>query len=300
MGCLALKEAFYVDNASKSFAGFQTEFSEADFVLFGVPFDSSSSFRPGSRFAPNSLRQLSANLETWSWRTGIDFEDIKMHDLGDLAVVHGDSAETVRRVSETVEDIIATRKIPVMVGGEHMVSLGAVKAIKDVTVVSFDAHFDMRDEYLSNRLSHACVMRRSLEEITSGKVILAGVRATYREEVEMMRKKGIDYLSALEMLRSDANTTARWLKRRLEGAGKIYISIDIDVLDPCYAPGIGNPEPEGISPTYLLDVLNDVVDDRIVGFDVVEVSPPYDNGNTAAVASKIIFELCSMIKLARK
>lgn len=295
-----MKEAFYVDNSSKAFGGFQTDYSEADFVFFGVPFDSTSSFRPGSRFAPDAMRQLSANLETWSWRTGIDFEDIKMHDLGDLAVVHGDASETVRRISETVEDILATKKMPVMIGGEHLVTLGAIKAIKDVTVVSFDAHFDLRDEYLSNRMSHACVMRRSMEELKSGKVILAGVRATYGEEVEMIKKKGIEYLSAIEMLRSDPKSAASWLKKKLEGARRIYISIDIDVLDPCYAPGIGNPEPEGISPTYLLDTLHNIVDDRVVGFDLVEVSPPYDNGNTAAVASKIVFELCSMIKQARK
>jgi agmatinase len=292
-------EPFYVDGFSKSFGGFKREYSDSDFIFFGVPFDSTSSFRPGSRFAPNMIREVSANLETWSWRTGIDFEEIKLHDLGDLAVVHGDAAETIRRVNETIEDILSTKKIPVMVGGEHLITLGAVKAIKDATVVSFDAHFDMRDEYLCNRLSHACVMRRSSEELGSGKVILAGVRGTYREEVEYIRSKGIDYMNSLEMLRSTPQASASWLRNKLDGARKIYLTIDIDVLDPAYAPGIGNPEPEGISPTYLLDMLNEVIDDRFVGFDLVEVSPPYDNGNTAAVASRIIFETCSMIKQAR-
>ena len=289
-------EPFYVDGFSKTFGGFKREFSEADFVFFGVPFDSTSSFRPGSRFAPNMIREVSANLETWSWRTGIDFEAIKLHDMGDLAVVHGDAAETIRRVNETVEDILSTKKIPVMVGGEHLVTLGAVKALKDATIVSFDAHFDMRDEYLSNRLSHACVMRRASEEVGTGKVILGGIRATSREEVEYVRSKGIEYMNSFEMLRTTPQASAAWLRKRLEGARKIYITIDIDVLDPAYAPGIGNPEPEGISPTYLLDLLNEVIDGRIVGFDLVEVSPPYDNGNTAAVASRIIFDVCSMIK----
>jgi agmatinase len=106
-------------------------------------------------------------------------------------------------------------------------------------------------------------------------------------------------MNSLEMLRSTPQASASWLRNKLDGARKIYLTIDIDVLDPAYAPGIGNPEPEGISPTYLLDMLNEVIDDRFVGFDLVEVSPPYDNGNTAAVASRIIFETCSMIKQAR-
>jgi len=295
-----MKGAFYVDDPSKGFGGFKRDFSEADFVLFGVPFDSTSSYRSGSRFGPSALREVSANLETWSWRTGVDFEEVKLHDMGDLAVVHGDSAETVRRVAETVEDIVSSRKVPVMVGGEHMMTLGAVKAFKDITVVSFDAHFDMRDEYLSNKLSHACVMRRVAEELGTGKVVLMGARGTYREEMDFVKKSGISYLTSLEMIRSGAKATSSWLRERLRDCKKVYITIDIDVLDPAYAPGVGNPEPEGTSPTVLLDVLNEVVDDRVVGFDLMEVSPQYDKGSTAAVASKIIFETCSMITASRR
>ncbi|MBM5805987.1 MAG: agmatinase [Candidatus Verstraetearchaeota archaeon] len=295
-----MKGAFYVDDPSRGFGGFKRDFSEADFVLFGVPFDSTSSYRPGSRFGPTALREVSANLETWSWRTGVDFEEVKLHDMGDLAVVHGDSAETIRRVAETVEDIVSSRKVPVMVGGEHMMTLGAVKAFKDVTVVSFDAHFDMRDEYLSNRLSHACVMRRIAEELGAGKVVLMGARGTYREEMDFVKKSGINYLSSFEIMRSVAKAASSWLHERLRDCKKVYISIDIDVLDPAYAPGVGNSEPEGISPTVLLDVLNEVVDDRVVGFDLMEVSPQYDNGSTATVASKIIFEICSMITASRR
>jgi len=289
------KDSFYLDNSSKAFGGFQSEFSQADFVLFGVPYDSTSSFRPGSRFGPRAMREVSANLETWSWRTGVDYESVRLHDLGDLSVVHGDSAETIRRVEETVEDIKGTRKVPILLGGEHSVTLGAVRAFKDATVVSFDAHFDLRDEYLSNKLSHACVMRRSSEEVGPGNVIIIGARATYADEVDFVKKKGIRYLSSLDIIRSDPQSAAAWAKQSLRGAKKVYVSIDIDVLDPSCAPGVGNPEPEGIGTTALLDIIDAVVDDRVVGFDVVEVSPPYDNGSTAAVASKLVFEICSMI-----
>uniref|UniRef100_A0A7C3ISJ4 Agmatinase n=1 Tax=Candidatus Methanomethylicus mesodigestus TaxID=1867258 RepID=A0A7C3ISJ4_9CREN len=292
-------EPFYVDGSTKMFGGFNRDFSGSEFVLIGVPFDGTSSYRPGSRFAPNAIREASSNIETWSWRTGIDLEEVKIHDLGDLAVVHGDASETIRRVGETVEDIVSAKKLPIVVGGEHLISLGVSKAIKDATIISFDAHFDLREEYLSNKLSHACVMRRISEQGGQGKIIFCGVRATYRDEVNFVKEKKIPYLSALDVLRNDVHQTSSWLRKNLEGARRVYISIDADVLDPAYAPGIGNPEPEGISPTHLLDLLNNVIDDRVVGFDLVEVSPPYDNGNTAALASKIIFEVSSMIKRAR-
>lgn len=290
------RDSFYIDVASKAFGGFQSEFSKAQFVLFGVPFDSTSSFKPGSRFGPMAMREVSANLETWSWRAGVDFENVRLHDLGDVSVVHGDSAETIRRVQETVEDIRGAKKIPVLLGGEHAVTLGAVRAFKDATVVSFDAHFDLRDEYLSNRLSHACVMRRTSEEVGPGNVVIVGARASYAEEVDFVKKRGIRYLSSLDVIRSGAQHAAAWAKESLRGAKKVYVSIDIDVLDPAFAPGVGNPEPEGLGTTALLDILNAVVDERLVGFDVVEVSPPYDNGSTAAVASKLVFEVCSMAR----
>lgn len=290
---------FYLDPQPVYFGGFKRDYSDAEFAVFGVPFDGTSSYRPGSRFGPDAIREASSNIETWSWRTGTDFEDIKMHDLGNIAVVHGDAAETVRRVSDTVEDINSTRKVPVMVGGEHLITLGAAKAIKNCTFVSFDAHFDMRDEYLSNKLSHACVMRRVMEEQGKDSVLFCGVRATFGEEISWIKKNGVRYMSSRDLLREGASSSALWLKDQLKGAEKVYISIDMDVIDPSHAPGVGNPEPEGIPPSLLLDLLSDVIDKRVVGFDLVEVAPNYDNGNTAVLASKIIFEICSMIKQAR-
>lgn len=285
---------FYVEDLSR-FGGFKRDYSESDFVLFGVPFDSTSSYRPGSRFGPSAIRSASANIETWSWRTGLDFEEIKFHDLGDLAVVHGNTAETLRRVKETVEDIILSRKFPVVVGGEHTITLGALRGVRDATVVSFDAHFDMRDEYLSNKLSHACVMRRALEEFGPKNVVIVGVRASYRDEIEFVKKIGVDHISSKQIKSMETREVALWLRERLKDSKKIYISVDIDVLDPAYAPGVGNPEPEGISTSTLLDLMEEIVDSRVVGFDVVEVAPVYDNGITAVIASKIICEICCMI-----
>ncbi|MCX8181943.1 MAG: agmatinase [Candidatus Methanomethyliaceae archaeon] len=290
-----MSRSFYVDDLSKHFGGFKREYSESDFVLFGVPFDSTSSFRPGSRFGPAAIREASANIETWSWRTGMDFEEIKLHDLGDLAVVHGDAAETIRRVREAVEDIILSKKIPVMLGGEHIITLGALRGVRDTTVVSFDAHFDMRDDYLSNKLSHACVMRRALDELGVKNVVIVGTRASYRDEIEFVKKSGVNYISSQRILNGGAKEAGAWLKEVLADSKKIYISVDMDVLDPAFAPGVGNPEPEGVPTSTLLDLIEEVVDERIVGFDVVEVSPAYDSGVTAVTASKIVYELCCMV-----
>lgn len=287
--------SFYVDDHPTRFGGFKREYSKSDFVLFGVPFDSTSSYRPGSRFGPAAIREASANIETWSWRTGIDFEEIKLHDLGDLAVVHGDVAETVRRVKETVEDIILSKKIPVMVGGEHIITLGALRGLRDSTVVSFDAHFDMRDDYLSNKLSHACVMRRALEEFGVKNVVIVGARATYKDEIEYIKKNDVSYITSHQIMRVGPKETGAWIKEILSGSKRVYISVDMDVLDPAYAPGVGNPEPEGISTSALLDVIGEIIDERVSGFDVVEVAPTYDSGTTAVTASKVIYEICCMI-----
>jgi agmatinase len=282
----------YINNQQKFFGGFNKSFSDSKFVLFGVPFDSTTSYRSGSRFGPSAIREASINIETWSWRGNIDFEDIGTHDLGDLAVVHGDCNETIRRIGEVIEEIMKLKKIPIMIGGEHTITLGIAKNLKDITILSFDAHFDMRDDYLSNRLSHACTMRRISEEIGPENVMVIGVRATCKEEMKFVKDNNVYFISSKQINTNDSKKIGLMLKDVLKSKKKIYLSIDMDVLDPSYAPGVGNPEPEGISISSLLDIIEEIIDDRLLGFDVVEVTPPYDNGITSIMASKIIYEIC--------
>ncbi|MCS7098487.1 MAG: agmatinase [Candidatus Methanomethyliaceae archaeon] len=285
----------YISNQHKCFGGFNKSFSEAKFVLFGVPFDSTASYRPGSRFGPAAIREASANIETWSWRNNMDFEDVKIHDVGDISIVHGDCLETIKRIKETVEEIHSYGKIPIMIGGEHTITLGAIRGLRDVAIISFDAHFDMRDEYLSNKLSHACVMRRILEELGNERLIIVGARATYKEEIEYVKENNIFYITSHEINSSSHIDIISKLRDYFKNVNKIYVSIDMDVLDPSNAPGVSNPEPEGISTSILLNILEGICDGRIVGFDVVEISPPYDNGITSVIASKIIYEMCCFI-----
>ena len=192
-------KSLYINNQQKFFGGFNKNFSDTKFILFGVPFDSTSSYRPGSRFGPSVIREASINIETWSWRGNIDFENIGTHDLGDLVVVHGDCNETIRRISEVVEELTNLKKIPIMIGGEHTITLGIAKSLKDITMLSFDAHFDMRDDYLSNKLSHACTMRRISEEIGPENVIVVGVRATCKEEIEFVKNNNIYFISSRQI-----------------------------------------------------------------------------------------------------
>ncbi|MEM1538057.1 MAG: agmatinase [Candidatus Nezhaarchaeales archaeon] len=292
---------FYVNQTRFTFGGLQAPLQLAPIVVVGVPFDSTASYRPGARFAPAVVREVSMNLETFSWRVGIDLEDVKMHDLGDVNVVHGDVNETLHRVEEVVKEIRDMGKIPVLIGGEHTITYAAFKALRAAAILVFDAHMDLRDEYPpGQRLSHATVMRRMIELIGPKRLIQVGVRAACKEEVEYAGKIGLLQVSSREVEGRGAIELAALLRRRLQNVETVYLSIDVDVLDPSYAPGVSNPEPEGINPTKLLDVLNNVIDRRLIGFDVVEVCPPYDTGLAAAQAAKAIFEVTGMIHRSRR
>ncbi len=285
-------------SAQHAFSGFQTVFDQAPFIVLGVPYDGTSTYRPGSRFAPKTIREASLNIETYSFRSGIDVERMKLCDVGDLDVSMGVD-ETLRRVSLVVEEIHEKGKFPVVLGGEHTVSLGTVRAYDgDVTVLSLDAHMDIRDVYMGSVVSHATFMRRICEERGTDKVVLTGVRAVCGEELEYARKEGLKYFTSHD-LRNQTSQTLTSLKKTLEDAVRVHVTIDVDVLDPSYAPAVGNPEPEGISIFMLLDLLQNICDDRVTGIDLVEVVPHYDTGVTAILAAKVIFEALSYIQASK-
>ncbi len=290
---------FYINSSPTVFGGVQRSFSEALFTVLGFPFDGTSSYYPGARFGPLAIREASLNIETWSWRAGMDFEELGCHDLGDLAIVLGDIHETLRRAQEVLEDLYTARKIPIVLGGEHTITLASAKTQRDIALICFDAHFDLRNEYLSQRVSHATVMRRVLEIVNPELVYWIGVRATCREEQEFLRNRELSYLTPWDLRKLGVLEAARRVKEKIKEANKVYISIDIDVLDPAYAPDVGNPEPEGITPSELLDMLKLLVDTRVIGVDVVEVAPTTGRGLSAIQAAKIICELCCLIYRAK-
>ncbi|MBS7610261.1 agmatinase [Candidatus Bathyarchaeota archaeon] len=280
------------------FSGYATNFDEARYVIFGVPFDGTSSYRPGSRFAPMAIREASLNIETYSFRTGLDIEDLRLSDLGDLHIA--DLDETLRRAGSVVKEISALGKVPLAMGGEHTISFATSRALgKPLKIVSFDAHMDLRDDYLGVRLCHATFNRRLCEELGNEALIEVGIRAVCKEELDYAKKKGIRFITSRQIM-EEPKEAFKDLEESLEGAGRIYVTVDMDVLDPAFAPGVGNPEPEGLPTSILLDLLKIVCDERCLGFDIVEVTPLYDRGETAIQAAKIIFEALCYLESHRK
>jgi agmatinase len=285
---------------SNIFSGYQKTFEKADYVILGVPSDVTSTYRTGARFAPNAIRQASLNIETYSFRTGADMEDLKLHDLGDLHI-STDTRKTLERIGLVIKDVLEAGKTPVAIGGEHTITLGIARGLGDkiskTAVVSFDAHLDLRDEFMGIKLSHTTFMRRVNEEAKPAKIIEVGTRAVCREELDYAKKARIEFLTTQQIRKEGSEQIAKRLKEKLAKYKNIYLSIDMDILDPAYAPAVQNPEPEGLEPHTLLDILCGVCDKRVVGFDVVEIAPNYDQGISAILAAKVIFEvLCRLEK----
>jgi len=290
---------FFV-SSSPVFSGSQRAYEEAHYAIFGVPLDVSSTYRSGARFAPLAIREASLNIETYSFRAAIDIEDLKLHDLGDLHV-SGDVDETLKRLELVVKDILSAGKMLVAIGGEHTVTLGMVHGVgSDVAVVSLDAHLDLRNEYLGRNVSHATFMRRLHENIDPEKIIEIGTRAVCKEELDYAKNAGIEFLTAHQIRSDGIEKTVEKVKEALSSCERTYLTIDMDVLDPAFAPAVQNPEPEGLPMDALLDILCAVCDRRVVAFDLVEVAPHYDQGITAIQAAKTIFEALGHIEKARK
>jgi agmatinase len=288
---------------SNVFSGFQKPLENADYIILGVPFDVTSTFRTGARFGPNAIRQASLNIETYSFRTGFDVEDLKLHDLGDLHI-STDTEKTLERIALAIKDILQTGKTPVTIGGEHTITLGVMKGLENkaskTALVSFDAHLDLRDEFMGLKLSHTTFMRRINEEVKPAKIIEIGTRAVCKEELAYAKKAEIEFFTTQQIRNEGSESIAKKLGEKLAKYKNIYLSIDMDALDPAYAPAVQNPEPEGMEMHTLLDILCNICDKRLVGFDIVEVAPNYDQGVSAVQAAKIVFEVLCRLEKARK
>jgi agmatinase len=258
--------------------------------ILGVPFDSTVSYRPGSRFAPLAIREALENIEFYSIELGSDLEDLEFNDLGDLSYTH-DVKQMLHMLGRLVNEIKSGGCIPCVLGGEHTLTLASYSVFSNESVlVVFDAHLDLRDELYGLKLSHATFMRRLLENNRPKKVVYIGVRAAVREEWEYAENTN---LVVCDVLNTDkASRILRELSSKRE---KIYVSLDLDVLDPAFAPGVSCPEPGGLTSRELLNLLACLKGARIVGFDVVELSPPYDySGTTSVLAAKTVVTLSGL------
>jgi arginase/agmatinase len=265
-------------------------YDNSRYVMFGVPFDSTVSFRPGEKFAPNKIREASFNMESYSLYRGIDLKKSGIFDMGD-ADEHHDSEEMLEDVYSIVDGIVSDGKFPIMLGGEHSVTLGAIRRIKG-KVVFIDAHTDFRDSYLGQRYSHACVARRVSEIVGRENILSIGIRSVSTEEMTNGTQK---FFTSYEV-----NKDSSGLMEFLDKFSNVpvYLSIDFDGFDPSFAPGVGTPEPFGLNPAIIMEIL-DHIRSGISGLDLTEITPLYDNGNTVMLAARIIQEAISFIESSK-
>lgn len=273
----------------ETFIGCESSFEEASIVLYGAPFDSTTSFRPGARFGPSAMRHESFGLETYSPYQDKDIMDIRVFDSGDLELCFGSSEMALSDIEKRAEEILNAEKFPLLLGGEHLVTLGAVRAVAakypELHIIHFDAHADLRDDYLGAKLSHACVLRRCHEILGDGHIHQFCIRSGEREEFQFARKHTDFHPFTFEGLKE----TVRELK---EKQVPVYFTIDLDCLDPSVFPGTGTPEAGGVSFMELLEAIRMVSQANVVGADVNELAPMLDaSGVSTATACKVLREL---------
>lgn len=271
----------------ETFLGCDSEFCDSKIVIFGAPFDSTTSYRPGTRFASRYMRAESYGLETYSPYQDLDLEDIEIFDSGDLELCFGDTQKALGDIENHTRKILDSDKLPLMIGGEHLVTLGAVRAVyekyPDLHIIHFDAHADLRDEYLGATLSHASVIHRVWDMVGDDKIYQFGIRSGERAEFEW----GKNHVKTQKFNFDGLDDVIESLKGK-----PVYFTIDLDVLDPSVFPGTGTPEAGGVSFTELLDAILKVSKLNIVGMDINELSPMLDaSGASTAVALKVMREL---------
>lgn len=273
----------------ETFIGCDSDYEESKIVLFGAPFDSTTSFRPGARFGSSAIRHESFGIETYSPYQDKDLTDLKVFDCGDLELCFGSPEDALKDIEEQARKIVNDGKLPIMLGGEHLVTFAAVKAVFEkypkMHIIHFDAHADLRDDYLGAKLSHACVIRRCYELVGDGKIHQFCIRSGDREEFRFadehtdMHKFDFDGLKELATELKSDNLP-------------VYFTIDLDCLDPSVFCGTGTPEAGGVNFKELLNAILEVSKTNIVGADLNELAPMLDiSGASTAVACKVLREL---------
>jgi agmatinase len=260
--------------------------------VFGVPFDSTSTFRTGSRFGPDAIREAYNNIEIYSKRLGVDLETSNIDDIGNLAHT-GDLGTIIRAITEVSKELVKENTVPGILGGEHTLTYGSFLAMpKGTSLLVFDAHLDLREEFADLKLSHATYLRRIVEKDKDLKVFIVGGRAATKKEWEYARLRNIQVLQPPS--RKQLEEYVIEFKSMLKSTEQLYVSIDLDVADPSYAPGVGNPEPGGLTSRELLELIYSLKGKKIAGFDIVELNPLMDNGSSAALSAKLLCELCCL------
>ncbi len=273
----------------ETFIGCESNYADADIVLYGAPFDSTTSYRPGARFGPAAMRHESYGLETYSPYQDKDLTDIKVFDSGDMELCFGSSESALKDIEARAETILQDGKFPLLLGGEHLVTLGAVRAAAHkypaMHIIHFDAHADLRQDYLGAELSHACVLRRCHDILGDGRIHQFCIRSGDREEFTFAK-------THTEMHKFDFSGLEALTAELCRTQVPVYLTIDLDCLDPSCFPGTGTPEAGGMTFMQLLNAILTVSKTNIIGADVNELAPMLDaSGVSTAMACKVLREL---------
>ena len=273
----------------ENFIGCDSSYRTASIVLYGAPFDSTTSYRPGARFGPAAMRHESYGLETYSPYQDKDLTDGNVFDSGDLELCFGSSESALVDIESRAAEILRDGKLPLLLGGEHLVTLGAVRAAvrkyPDLHIVHFDAHADLRDDYLGAQLSHACVLRRCHDLVGDGRIHQFCIRSGEREEFRFAKAHTDLHPFSFDGL-------AQTVEALIAQGAPVYLTIDLDCLDPSAFPGTGTPEAGGVTFPQLLEAIQMVAKTNVVGADVNELAPMLDqSGVSTAAACKVLREL---------
>ena len=280
-----------------------------DFAIIGIPFDTASSFRTGSRFGPNGMRNISAMIKPNNVTMGVNImESIKGADLGDVPVIPDYIMDTYDAIEKSLTDILDAGAVPIGLGGDHAVTLGELRAIAKkhgpVALVHFDSHLDLCDTVFGKKYNHGTPFRRALEEglIDPSHSIQVGMRGSLYDpdDFKIAADLGFKVIPGNELHRMTAEELGQAIKERV-GDKKVFYTFDIDFVDPAYAPGTGTPEVGGFTSFETLEFIRQLKDLNFVGFDVVEVAPPYDHSEiTAYMGANIVFEFMSILAYQKK
>ncbi|MFN3821842.1 MAG: agmatinase [bacterium] len=278
------------------FSGAVADSDDLIATIIGAPFDGTATYRAGTRFGPRAIREASESLESYSPFLDYSLEDFAFTDRGDLELPPGSASRAIQIIADAVREALDHNLKTMILGGEHTITLGAVEAMKehypDLYVLQLDAHTDLRSEYLGEKLSHATIMRRVIELVGEENIVRFGVRAGTKEEME---ESGIALPLGLEGGQRDMEL----LMQNLSPDRPLYVTIDLDVFDPSLIPGIGNPEPMGITYREFIQVARLLSRLKVVGADVVELAPPYDpSGVSAVIAASVVRELLLVMALS--
>jgi agmatinase len=265
--------------------------SEPVATVFGIPFDSTHSYKPGCRFGPDVIRDAFNNIEIFHPQFGIDLESVNIEDLGNTSHTVLVS-EMIDMVGKITKELVAKKKQLFILGGEHSLTFGSFMSFpKETGYVVFDAHYDLRDQYADVKLSHAAYLRRIVEKRGAENILHVGARAFVKEELSFLKENNIKTISDRQVREGKGPLL---LKEFASSFDSMYTSFDLDVLDPAYAPGVGNPEAAGMTSRELFDLIYSLENKKITGVDIVELNPQFDNGATASIAAKIMSTLIAM------